>query len=94
MTAGDPGPAEALVSSDPLVAAWLKLRSEPFLWGIRRDRFPSFLESCGLGNAEALDEVRLREEILVPRGLGEIRLARGECLCLCSPIANDRDPVQ
>lgn len=79
---------------NPLVAAWLKLRSEPFLWGIRRDRLPGFLDSCGLGNPEVLDEVRLREEILVPRGLGEIRLARGECLCLCSPIANDRDPVQ
>jgi len=79
---------------NPLVAAWLKLRSEPFLWGIRRDRLPGFLDSCGLGSAEVLDEVRLREDILVPRGLGEIRLARGECLCLCSPIANDRNPVQ
>lgn len=75
---------------NPLVAAWLKLRSEPFLWGIRRDRLPGFLASCGLGNAEVIDEVRLRDEILAPRGLGEIRLARGECLCLCSPIANDR----
>jgi methyltransferase (TIGR00027 family) len=72
---------------NPLVAAWLKLRSEPFLWGIRRDRLPGFLASCGLGNAEVIDEVRLRAEILVPRGLGEIRLARGECICLCSPIA-------
>jgi methyltransferase (TIGR00027 family) len=72
---------------NPLVAAWLKLRSEPFLWGIRRDRLPGFLASCGLGNLEVIDEVRLRAEILTPRGLGEIRLARGECLCLCSPIA-------
>ena len=72
---------------NPLVAGWLKLRSEPFLWGIRRDRMPGFLESCGLGNTEVLDEVRLRDEILVPHGLREIRLARGECVCLCSPIA-------
>ena len=72
---------------NPLVAAWLKLRSEPFLWGIRRDRLPGFLASCGLGNVEVIDEVRLRDEILAPRGLGEIRLASGECVCLCSPIA-------
>lgn len=72
---------------NPLVAAWLKLRSEPFLWGIRRDRLAGFLESCGLGHAEVLDEARLREEVLVPPGIGEIRLARGECVCLCSPIA-------
>lgn len=72
---------------NPLVAAWLKLRREPFFWGIRRDRLPGFLASCGLGASEVLDEVRLRDEILAPRGLGEIRLARGECLCLCSPVA-------
>lgn len=72
---------------NPLVAGWLKLRSEPFLWGIRRDRLAGFLESCGLGNAEVVDETGLRDAILVARGLGEIRLARGECVCLCSPIA-------
>ncbi len=72
---------------NPLVAAWLKLWSEPFLWGIGRDRLPGFLASCGLGNVEVIDEVRLRDEILAPRGLGEIRLASGECVCLCSPIA-------
>jgi methyltransferase (TIGR00027 family) len=72
---------------NPLVAGWLKLRSEPFLWGIRRDRLPGFLASCGLGDVEVMDEDRLRDQILSPRGLGEIRLARGECVCLCSPIA-------
>lgn len=71
---------------NPLVAGWLKLRSEPFLWGIRRDHLPGFLESCGLGEVELIDDVRLRDEILVPHGLGEIRLARGECVCLCSSI--------
>lgn len=72
---------------NPLVASWLKLRSEPFLWGIRRDRLPAFLASCGLGELEMIDEDGLRSEILVPRGLGDIRLARGECICLCSPNA-------
>lgn len=70
-----------------LVAGWLKWRSEPFLWGIRRDRLPGFLRSCGLGKADVVDEAALRDEILVPHGVGEIRLARGECVCLCSPIA-------
>ena len=70
-----------------LVAGWLKWRSEPFLWGIRRDQLPGFLRSCGLGKADVVDEAALRDEILVPHGVGEIRLARGECVCLCSPIA-------
>ena len=77
-----------------LVAAWLRLRSEPFRWGIRRDRLAGFLKSCGFGDSEVLDDVGLRDEILVPCGLREIQLARGECVCLCSPIANERDPVQ
>lgn len=75
---------------NPLVAAWLKLRSEPFVWGIQRDRLAGFLASCGLGDLEVHDEVRLHEQILVPCGLDEVRLARGECLCLCSPIGKDR----
>ncbi len=72
---------------NPVVAAWLKLRSEPFLWGIRRDQLPGFLEDCGLGSVDLFDALRLREEILAPRGLGEIPLAVGECLCLCSPLS-------
>jgi len=72
---------------NPLVEAWLKRRSEPFVWGTRRDRLPSFLASCGLGNAEIVDHALLRDGILAPHGLGEISLARGECVCLCSPIA-------
>lgn len=71
----------------PLVAAWLERRSEPFLWGVGRERLAGFLERCGLGAAERVDEIRLRREVLVGRGCGEIRLARGECICLCSPLS-------
>ena len=71
-----------------LVAAWLRLRSEPFRWGIPRDRLAGFMASCGFGDSEVLDDVGLRDEILVPRGLGEIQLARGECICLGAPVKN------
>jgi methyltransferase (TIGR00027 family) len=64
---------------------WLRLRAEPFLWGIpRRDLIP-FLSDCGLSNASVIDQPDFRETFLAPRGLGGISLAEGECLCTCFP---------
>jgi methyltransferase (TIGR00027 family) len=69
----------------PWVAWWLKSRREPFLWGISRDCLPGWVEANGWGIDIIAGDQDLRNEILVPRGLGEIPLARGECLCSCSP---------
>lgn len=71
---------------NPLVAWWLKSRREPFLWGISRDALPAWLEENGLHVGVVAVDRELRAEILAPRGLGHIALARGECLCCCSPI--------
>lgn len=83
----DPKGSIGFRGQNPLVAGWLRWRSEPFLWGIGRDRLPGFLASCGLGGAEVIDHACLRDGILLPLGLGDLRLARGECLCLASPVA-------
>ena len=70
----------------PLVAWWLKSRREPFLWGISRDRLPEWVEENGLHCEMIAGDQDLRTQILTPRGLGEIPLARGECLCSCSHL--------
>lgn len=70
---------------NPLVAWWLKTRREPFLWGISRDSLPAWLEENGLHVGVVAGDRELRAEILTPRELGHIALARGECLCCCSP---------
>ncbi|MEP2775035.1 MAG: class I SAM-dependent methyltransferase [Luteolibacter sp.] len=67
------------------VGTWLRWRSEPFLWGIRREDLSGFLELSSLGNIEVADDARLRAQFLTPLGLGDLRIARGECLCYCSP---------
>lgn len=72
---------------NPLIARWLRWRSEPFLWGISRPDLVTFLEKAGLAQAIVIDDGDLRREILEPFDLGEIPLARGECICLCSPVA-------
>lgn len=71
---------------NPLVSWWLKSRREPFLWGISRPALPAWLEANGLRCADVAGERELRGELLVPRDLGHIALARGECLCSCFPL--------
>jgi methyltransferase (TIGR00027 family) len=70
---------------NPLVAWWLKSRREPFVWGISQAALPAWLARNGLFGEIIASDADLRREILVPRGLGNIRLAQGECLCSCSP---------
>jgi methyltransferase (TIGR00027 family) len=70
------------------IGRWLRWRKEPFRWGCRRTDLPGFLKSCGLGMQAFADHPVLRDEILSPRGLGGLPLARGECLCLCHPLSS------
>ncbi|MEY3896735.1 MAG: hypothetical protein RLZZ214_2255 [Verrucomicrobiota bacterium] len=72
---------------NPFVARWLRWRSEPFLWGISRQDLIPLLADAGLGHPVISDDKILRESILVPLDLGEIPLARGECVCICSPVS-------
>ncbi len=72
---------------NPFVARWLRWRSEPFLWGISRQDLIPFLADAGLGHSVVSDHEVLRESILVPLDLREIPLARGECVCICSPVS-------
>lgn len=65
---------------------WLRLCSEPFLWGISRSQLGTFLRGSGLREERVIDHADFRKLLLSPRGLGSIALAEGECLCVCSPI--------
>ncbi len=85
MEQGDDG-AICFRGENPIVSRWLQSRREPFLWGTPRKTLPAFLETHGLGGSVVMDDHDLRAEILAPRELGQIPLARGECLCLCSPL--------
>lgn len=70
----------------PLVAWWLGMRREPFLWGISRGALPAWIGASGLRCEVIADDLELRSGVLESRDLGHIALARGECLCSCSPI--------
>ncbi len=72
-------------NQSPLIGSWLKSRKEPFLWGITKSELPGFLEKCGFLCLEIIDDTRLRREILTPRGLEQLPLAQGECVCIAEP---------
>jgi methyltransferase (TIGR00027 family) len=69
----------------PLVGAWLRWRGEPFRWGVGRHALPDFLSTTGLRVDAVLDHTDLRRDLLLQRGLADLPLARGECLCLSRP---------
>ncbi|MFP6590108.1 MAG: hypothetical protein VCE12_06260, partial [Candidatus Latescibacterota bacterium] len=62
--------------------AWLRMRSEPFTWGMDRERLPDFLRQNGLEPDEIAAADTLRERYLVPHGLEREALAEGECCCV------------
>ena len=53
---------------------WLRLRGEPFRWGIHRDALPTFLESVGF----SLNEIATPQTFQVRYGIREAPLAEGE----------------
>jgi len=68
-----------------IVSTWLSWRSEPFRWGARRSDLDELLRASGLADFEVADDTQLRQQFLVPLGLGDLPIARGECLCYCKP---------
>ncbi len=72
-------------NQSPLIGSWLSNRKEPFLWGITRNELPAFLKECGFRCLDIIDDTQLRREILAPRGLEQLPLAQGECVCIAEP---------
>lgn len=57
---------------------WLRLRGEPFRWGIHRDTLPAFLESVGY----ALNGIATAQTFRACYGIHDTPLAEGECICV------------
>jgi methyltransferase (TIGR00027 family) len=68
------------------IARWLSARSEPFVWGIDRRELPDFLRDSGLQVEEIFDHDDLHRNHLAPNGTQHLPLAKGELICIASPI--------
>lgn len=64
------------------VDAWLRLRREPFRWGIDHRALGPYLSARRLVVREMATEGTLRRLYLEPRGLAHLPLAAGEYICV------------
>jgi methyltransferase (TIGR00027 family) len=64
----------------PLVAPWLRLVGEPFVWGARRDELAALLAPTGFVPLAFVGDSELRERYLRPLGLAAHTLAAGEAV--------------
>ena len=69
-------------SSTRLVAWWLALTKESFVWGIEAHRLQPYLAELGFSLAGRWDAEDLRDEYLVPRRLADRTTAVGETVAL------------
>jgi hypothetical protein len=65
-----------------LIDLWLRLKKEPFRWGIRKEALPGFLRERGFECLEVATHREFRERYLTtPEGQG-LPLVDGDHLCL------------
>lgn len=66
-----------------LARLWLRLRGEPFKWGLREREMESFLRVRGFVLKEMATSATLREIYLRAQRLDDEMLAEGENVCVC-----------
>jgi methyltransferase (TIGR00027 family) len=71
----------AFRNSTFLVDLWLKLRGEPFKWGVARDGLGEFLDRRGFALSAFADAAELRQRYLTP-ALAHLTSAEGESIGL------------
>jgi methyltransferase (TIGR00027 family) len=65
-------------TSSKAVDLWLRLRGEPFRWGISREDLPAFLETQGFSLRELASHETLRARYLTADTVARAHLAQGE----------------
>lgn len=72
----------AFRNSSRLTDAWLRLRGEPFKWGIERAQLAAYLAARGFHAREFVASAMLRRRYLDEKHLVHIALAEGECIAV------------
>jgi methyltransferase (TIGR00027 family) len=66
-----------------IVDCWMRLRGEPFTWGIQRVKLPAYLDSVGFSQEELSSPELFRRRYFK----GERPLAEGEYVCLAKRLS-------
>ncbi len=70
-----------------LARLWLKLKGEPFKWGLDAKDAESFLVARGFRLRGIATSATLRETYLRDKGLEDAVLAEGENICVCDAVS-------
>jgi methyltransferase (TIGR00027 family) len=73
---------------------WLKLKGEPFKWGLAPDRLGEFLSERGYRLLSSMTHTELRAKYLAKGCSPHVRLAAGETICLAEPGYSTSRPNQ
>jgi methyltransferase (TIGR00027 family) len=73
-------------SSTPLTDWWLRLKGEPFRWGLEPRRLGSFLSERGFRPLSWMTHEELREKYLGAAPLRHVPAAAGEIICLAETV--------
>ena len=68
---------------------WLRLRGEPFKWGLRRDELANFVTAKGFSLRAQLTAADLRQKYLTAPDLRQALLAEGENICVADCLGED-----
>jgi methyltransferase (TIGR00027 family) len=74
-----PGKAVDFANARFTARLWLRLRGEPFRWGIQREQLPEFLAAHGFSLRELADAETFRRDYL---NGADVPLTTGECVCV------------
>ena len=77
-------------NSSRAVDAWLRLKSEPFLWGSSRNALSDSLVECGFQLDELISHDELHARFLSGNGFKQVPLAEGECICVSNKVLDSR----
>ncbi len=68
-------------NANPMVNLWLRLKNEPFYWGMAPENLPAFLNANGFKLLEIATEKTFRE-LYLPKNLQNSPSAKGEYVCV------------
>lgn len=80
----------AFHNSTRAVDLWLRLRGEPFKWGVSREQLGNFLAALSFGVREVATSETLRQRYLSDPRLSRLTLAAGEHVCVAERVRGNQ----
>ncbi len=81
-------------NSTVFVKLWLRLKNEPFKWGLGEKGLPDFLAAHGFQLKELMNSEKFRQTYLATNESSKLMLAEGENLGICDNMPSQKLAIQ